>query len=358
MRPRIRTASLTGYAELCRSVALDPAEMVAAVGLTVADLDGGDHWIPAAPAARLLELSAQRSGAEDFSLRLAEFRRLGTLGPLSVVLRDEPDLRGALALLVRYEAVYNEALRLRMTQDDVLVSVRTWLEFGEPAPTGQALDLVMAAFVGIVRTLVREDWEPLSASFGHSPPADPAPYHRLFGPWVRFGQDHTGLVFHVRELDLPVVISDPSLRPYTRAFLGSVGPPATATVAAQTAEALELLLPVGDASAEEVSRRLGMNPRQLQRALAREGQTFSGVVHGVRAGLAERYLSAGRATLTDLSQQLGFAAPSALSRWFRQRFGTTPSAWRRAAAAEAEPPTRPGVPSPRAGQGSPEKGAQ
>src|SRR3712207_9002667 len=38
-----------------------------------------------------------------------------------------------------------------------------WLEFGEPAPHDQALDLVMAALVGIVRALVGSDWEPLSA---------------------------------------------------------------------------------------------------------------------------------------------------------------------------------------------------
>jgi AraC-like DNA-binding protein len=72
-----------------------------------------------------------------------------------------------------------------------------------------------------------------------------------------------------------------------------------------------------------------MSPRQLQRALAREGETFSGIVHGVRARLAERYLSTDGTSSTELSQRLGFAAPSAFSRWFRQQFGTTPSDWRR-----------------------------
>lgn len=333
MRPRLRTASITGFAELCRSLSLDPTELAAAAGLSAADLEAGDRWIPAAPVARLLELSAERSGVPDFALRLAHLRRLGTLGPLSVVLRDEPDLRGALDLLVRYQRVYNEALRLRMNRDDVLVTVSTWLEFGEPAPTRQALDLVMAASVGIIRSLVGEDWEPLSASFAHAVPTDLRPYHRVFGPWVRFGQGQTGLVFHVRDLDRPVVTSDSSLRPYTHAFLESVGPPASANVAAQAAEALEVLLPLGRPSADEVARRLGLSPRQLQRALAQEGETFSRVVHSVRAGLAERRLSNGRASLTELSQELGFAAPSALTRWFRQQFGTTPSAWRRSAVA-------------------------
>jgi AraC-like DNA-binding protein len=44
--------------------------------------------------------------------------------------------------------------------------------------------------------------------------------------------------------------------------------------------------------------------------------------------LAERYLQAERYTLTDISQMLGFTAPSAFSRWFRQRFGVSPTQWR------------------------------
>ena len=81
MRPRVRTNSLTGYAELARSAGLDPAAMMAAVGLDIADLDVPDRWIPGAPVARLLELSAEQADCPDFGLRMADFRHLGTLGP-------------------------------------------------------------------------------------------------------------------------------------------------------------------------------------------------------------------------------------------------------------------------------------
>jgi AraC-like DNA-binding protein len=47
--------------------------------------------------------------------------------------------------------------------------------------------------------------------------------------------------------------------------------------------------------------------------------------------MAERYLSADRLSLTDISYQLGFAAPSAFSRWFRHRSGMSPSEWRQEA---------------------------
>jgi AraC-like DNA-binding protein len=147
------------------------------------------------------------------------------------------------------------------------------------------------------------------------------------------------MLFSTRDLDAPVVTSDPSLRPYTRRFLDTVVAPSDPTLAAQVAETVELLLPLGRSSLEQVAGRLGLAPRVLQRHLAEEGGSFSSVVHETRARLAERYLSNGRYSLTEISALLGFAAPSAFSRWFHERFGSSPREWRRAAHPE-EPAAR------------------
>ena len=138
MRPGVRTATLDGYLGLARSAGLDPARILTDAGIAVADLAVPDKWVPAAAVSRVLERSANESGVEDFGLRLAGLRRLATLGPLSVVLSQEPDLRSALALLCRYEHSYNEAIRLRLEEAGDLATMRLWFEFGEPAPTRQA----------------------------------------------------------------------------------------------------------------------------------------------------------------------------------------------------------------------------
>jgi AraC-like DNA-binding protein len=329
VRPRLRTAALTGYAGLARSLGLDPVVLMNSVGLDIEDLDFPDRWVLASQVARLLEVSAQESGCADFGLRLVPFRRLGTLGPLSVVLRDEPDLRSAVQLLARYERAYNEALHLRLDETQGLAAVEVWLAFGEPVPSNQSIDLVMGALVGILRTLVGSEWEPLVPTFARPEPPDPTPYRRLFGPGVRFDGTFTGLLFPSRDLDAPVVIADPSLRPYTHALLDTVGDGGASTTAGQVADIVELLLPLGSCSVTEVARYLGLRPRALQRSLADDGESFSGIVHAVRARLAERYLSHDGYSLTEVSQQLGFDAPSAFSRWFRQQFGMTAVEWRR-----------------------------
>jgi AraC-like DNA-binding protein len=190
----------------------------------------------------------------------------------------------------------------------------------------------MGALLGIIRALVRNDWQPASAAFSRPSPPDAGPWRRLFGPGVAFDRELTGLSFPARELETPVVTSDSSLRPYTQEFLRTVvAPRAAAGGVADVVEAVELLLPLRRYSMQQVSRHLGLRPRGLQRYLADRGETFSSVVHATRARLAERYLPNERYSLTEVSQLLGFEAPSAFSRWFRQQFGTSPREWRRSA---------------------------
>jgi AraC-like DNA-binding protein len=89
-----------------------------------------------------------------------------------------------------------------------------------------------------------------------------------------------------------------------------------------------VLLPTRRCSAEEVARALGVDRRTLHRHLASAGTTFSSIVDSTRAGLADRCLAYDRYRMTEISVLLGFAAPSAFTRWFRHQFGDSPSRWR------------------------------
>jgi AraC-like DNA-binding protein len=337
MRPCVRCATLDGYVGLARSAGLDPGRLLAGVGLTVADLAVPDKWVPAAGVARLLERSARDSGLDDFALRLARLRRLATLGPLSVVLRQEPDLRSALSLLCRYEHSYNEAIRLRLDESGDLATMRVWFEFGEPAPTRQAAELAVSTLLGIIRELLGRQWEPLSLCFSHPAPASRTAHIEMFGPRLTFHHEFTGVVFYAAELDAANTMSDPLLRPYAQQLRQALGAPPAETVTGRVTQLAELLLPLGRCSTQQAARSLGVTQRTLHRQLAAEGTSFSAIVHETREALAERYLSADRYSLTDVSELLGFTAPSAFSRWFRQRFAMSPTQWR---ATSARPPGR------------------
>jgi AraC-like DNA-binding protein len=331
----VRYAALTGYAELACSVGLDPARLMSDVGLDATDLGDPDRWIPAVAVARLLERSAAESGCEDFAVRLSGRRRLSALGPLSVVLREEPDLRSGLDLLIRYEQAYNGILDLRLLEADGSATVQVWLDFGTPVPTRQSTDLTVANLLGVLHSLVRADWQPRTVLLSHPPPTDLTVSRQVFGPGLRFDQPFDGVVFPARDLDLPTVTADPALRPYARRLLETVTTPRTSSTAEQVRSVVEVLLPTGRCSLGHVSRTLHVPPRTLHRHLTEENESFSAIVHGTRARWAERYLANESYSLTEVAHLLGFAASSAFSVWFRGHFGVTATEWRRATRSES-----------------------
>ena len=75
---------------------------------------------------------------------------------------------------------------------------------------------------------------------------------------------------------------------------------------------------------------MGIDRRTVHRYLQSEGRTYSDLINDVRRDLAARYLDNRDRSLAEVSSLLGFAAPSAFSRWYRREFGAAPSAGRAA----------------------------
>lgn len=86
----IRSASLTGYVTLVRELGHDPHPLLRGVGLSARLLDNPETLIPSYAVRELLERTARITGAENFALRLAAQRTFSNLGPISLVLKDEP----------------------------------------------------------------------------------------------------------------------------------------------------------------------------------------------------------------------------------------------------------------------------
>lgn len=328
MKPLVRTAALSGYVELCRTLGIDPQAQMRQVGLDTAALAVQDRWISGAAAVQLLELSAAASGHEDFGVLMAELRRFSNLGPVSLVVREEPDVRSALGLLIRHQHMYNEILHARLSEGDGLATLKVDLQIGEAMPARQATELAVAAFHRILRGFLHSRWQPLSVWFRHPAPADTTTHRRVCGPKVEFGREFDGIVFYAADLDAPNAMADPLLREYARQYFESIVVPKDTAVADRVRELIEVLLPSGRCSVEQVARSLGVDRRTVHRQLAASGETFSSLLNATRMHLAEQFVASPRRSLTEISDLLGFSSLSAFSRWFSERFGCSPRAWR------------------------------
>ena len=336
MKPLARYASLNGYLDLCRSVAIDPVPLMRGAGLDPAGLGLQDRWVPAAAIAKVLEDSAAQSGYEDFGLRLAERRQFANLGPLSLVVREEPDVRNALGILSRYQHMYNEVLRTRLNEVNDVATIRIDAEFGEPVRDRQFIELAVAVTHRLLTGFLGARWRPLAVCFTHAAPTKMGIHRQSFGSAINFDHEFSGIVLVASDLDPPNRMSDPGLLPYAKQILDSFGTPADVTLADRVRESIELLLPTGRCSADLVARSLGSDRRTVHNHLVQTGQSYSSILNSARTELAERLVGNSKHTFSEIADVLSFSAPSNFSRWFHGQFGCSPREWR--ARHEQRPP--------------------
>jgi AraC-like DNA-binding protein len=325
MNGLIRGASLTHYADVARHAGLDPSRMLSEFGVPLRCLKEPELKVPIDAVRRLLEASAERSGVEGFGLLMAEARRLSNLGPLGLLIREQPTMRLALEALVRYSNRLNEALFLTIEESQDVVVLREELIVGGSGSVRQSTELAIGVAFRMLRTFLGSEWRPRRICFAHDAPADRSIHERVFGRNVEFGHDFNGIVCARTDLDVVNPDADPVVARLARQMLEAHPASKTADMSTRVRELVVMLLGTGTCTIDRVAQHLGVDRRTVHRRLANEGATFSGLVEAVRLELAERYVKDPHRSLAEVSLLLGFSAPSGFSRWYRQRFKAKPS---------------------------------
>jgi AraC-like DNA-binding protein len=332
----IRSASLTHYAEVARPAGLDPYRMLSEFGLPPRCLKQPELMIPIDAVRRLLEASAERSGVEAFGLLMAKARRLSNLGPLGLLIREQPTMRLALDEFVRYSNRLNEALFLTIEETGDVVVLREELIVGRSGSVRQSTELAIGVAFRMLRTFLGSEWRPRRVCFAYDAPADRSTHERVFGRNVEFGHDFNGIVCASADLEVVNPDADPEVARLARQMLAAQPVSRTPDMATRVRELVVMLLGGGTCTVDRVAQHLGIDRRTIHRHLAREGTTYSDLVEAVRRELAERYVKEQHRSLAEVSSLLGFSAPSGFSRWYRQRFQAKPSA-RRVPVARKQP---------------------
>ena len=87
-------------------------------------------------------------------------------------------------------------------------------------------------------------------------------------------------------------------------------------------------LPAGEASIDDVAKRLNTSRRTLQRQLKSEGSIFRSILQNVREHFANHYLVKTSISYAEIALLLGFHEPSSFFRAFRSWRNTTPESVR------------------------------
>lgn len=327
MHTLTRSASLTDYEHVARSVGLDPLRMLRMARLPAKVLDDPNLMISADAVGWLLEESARLSGQQAFGLLLAETRSLANLGMLALAIREEPTLRAAMQSCVRYMRLHNAGVQLRLEEAGDVVLLHMGANMQPPGIWRQTIEQSAGIGVRMFNALSGNNFRPTRICFAHERPASLDVHRRVLGTASEFSQECNAIVCRRRDLDLPIPAADPRLNREVKRWLDLQLANVHDAPAQRVRQIVTMLLPSGLCSVDQVAQHLGMHRRTLNRHLAAEGESVTTILNAVRVELAEGYLANSKRRLYEVAELLGFSSAADFSRWFRAQFDQTPSEW-------------------------------
>ena len=246
---------------------------------------------------------------------------------MTVLARDEPDMRAALDVFIAYLPLHSEALdiSLALAGDVAILQCRILT----PGPVVQSTDVTVAMLHRILRQLLGSQWTPQMVALERLAPPDARHFERVFGRRVSFGQDFSGIVFDPADLAKPNLLADVALRPYTALLRESLGAQRGEPLSASVQRLQRAMLASQRCTAPAVASRLGLSRRSLDRRLAQEGTSFQALLDDVRRDLAAGQVEGTARSMAEIAGLLGFGSAAAFNAWFRSHWGMPPGHWRR-----------------------------
>ena len=322
----LRAVTLSGYLEVASTVGLDGYSMLRHAGIPPSALGDPDNRIPAPAVVRLFERSARRSGCDNFGLLMAEHRSFASLGPIALLLDRLATVREILGALIAYRRHLNDIVSVNLEEAGDTASIK--IGFIAEYAQVQITDFAVAIGYKVLTGASQGRWTPSAVHLTRHAPNDLGPWRRMFHAPLAFENLFNGFSCPRAALDISNPNADPVMAQHAEQLLRLVPIPAEeAPVSDRVRRAIAQLLPNGQARLEAVAAQLAVSARALQRSLEHEGTSFAALLGHVRRELAQIYLD-GPQSVTAVSEQLGYASPSAFTRWFAGEFGMGPQAWR------------------------------
>lgn len=317
----IRSACLTGFADLAQSEGLDPLAMMRWAGLPRRCLDDNEILIGMEAVCRLLDHSAKMAEAESFGLRMASRRQIWELGPVSLVMTHEKTALGAIKTLLSYNRVLSDALLARVTEENDVVVIREELILGKSIPTRQATELTIGVMFRVLRDLLGPTWTPRLVCFTHRPPHDLRFHRSLLGKHLEFNSAFNGIVCAASDMARELPPTQTGLASFARRFMDTALHQRKSSCKETVRHLIAAVLGNGRCTADKVAQHLGISRQTLHRQLSMEGEQFKSVLDSVRREVALKLRDDSDHSLEEAATMLGFSSGSAFSHWFQASYG-------------------------------------
>jgi AraC-like DNA-binding protein len=324
----VRVAPLRHIPEVLSAFGLPIEPLFDDVGLPRNVFTRPENTVPVEAIAQLLALCAERAKCPHFGLLAGQKAMPASLGLIGLSMLHSINVGAALrGLILTLHLNGRAVVPALVVRDDMAVfSLSLYGDFTVGAQ--QVADFTIAIACTLMRAMCGPKWVPGEVLFSHRAPGDRRPYSRFFKAPLRFGADHTALVFPSSWLAHCVPGASRDMRKTLHQGIAVLLSQQDFDLLTKVRRALFALIVQDDVSVGGVATMLGMHRRTLNRRLAEQGTTIAKVLNEVRFQLARQLLSETELPFVEIAATLNYTDASTFTRAFRVWSGTTPTLWR------------------------------
>jgi AraC-like DNA-binding protein len=325
-------APLLGLPGLLDEIGVDFARVIAEAGLDAALFEDPENTVAFVDAGRLLAICAERTACPHIGLVVGERYGTEVLGLVGELARCCPDVGSALRNIVVYLHLHDRGAVPALWVSGDRAMLAYVIHQPEVPGTEVIYDLALAVTHNIVRELAGEDWHPLEVCLCRRPPAEIRPYKQCFRTSLRFGAEHTAVVFSTACLNRRLDGADALIQTRIMRDIEALEELGSGDLASRLRDLLRRMLLngtcKGETSLEQVSRAFAIHRRTLNRRLRSQGTSFRALVDEARYEIACHLLRDTRLPVLEVAVTLGYADAASFTRAFRRWCATAPAQWR------------------------------
>lgn len=323
----IHARVLRFFPELVEELGGDQKSLLQLVGIDPGNFSGSKSGATYRQMVNLLELAAAELRCPDFGMRLATLQSGRMFGPLGLVMKNSKTFGDALDYVSKHTYAHSLAARIWMkpSRAEKTVFVGHAILLDRIPNRNQAMEQILLVGHLAAMELTGGHARVRRVHFRHQPVSPLKIYRRYFGCEVRFGENEDGVVFSERDLACPII--DPDERAYRTAtsFIDSEFTRHAPPLHAQARGVIMQLLGNEHCTNDRVAAELNLHPRTLHRRLKAEGTSFQKVKDEVRRDVMLYYLQQTDLDFACISERLGFAEQSVMTRRCNHWFSVSPT---------------------------------
>jgi AraC-like DNA-binding protein len=316
------------FSELVDQLGGDPKLLVQRAGFHPDKLAESRSGASYRQMVQLIEFAATELRCPDFGMRLASLQSGGGMfGPLGLVMKNSQTFGDALDYVNKNTYAHSLAARIwvKRLRSIQAVFVGHDILLDRMPNRSQAMEQLLLVGHFAAMEITDGHARVRKVHFRHQPVSSLPTYRRYFGCEVRFGQNEDGVVFSERDLACPIANPDSQAYRAATSFIAANFTRHRPPLHAQARGVIMQYLGTNNCTNDRVATALKLHPRTMHRRLSAEGTTFQQIKDEVRRDALLHLLQHTNLEFALISERLGFAEQSVMTRSCNHWFAVSPT---------------------------------